>query len=308
MPSFDDNPFAEPSVDNPFAATQQSQPAIMRAVSPTPPPNYTRSPQQPPTQTATNYSTADFQRRQEELEALARMKEQLQQSQGTANTARNNNWPPLPAVCPMQPCFHHDIDVDIPPPFQRVVRHMYYLWLFHALVMMLNIVGGLALLIQFKDFKTFGLAILYFVLFTPVSFVCWYRPLYKAFRTNSSINFMMYFFIFFFQFVVTVIQAIGVPGSGTCGVLMAISSFDGTGSGIVCGVFILLIAVGFVLAAVADILLISKVHRIYRSTGASFAKAKQEISSELASNQHVREAATNAAAAAVNSQINSSRY
>lgn len=57
------------------------------------------------------------------------MKEQLQQQQGTANTARNNNWPPLPAICPMQPCFHHDIDVDIPPPFQRVVRHMYYLWL-----------------------------------------------------------------------------------------------------------------------------------------------------------------------------------
>lgn len=42
-------------------ATQQSQPAIMRAVSPTPPPTYTRSPQQPPTQTAANYSTADFQ-------------------------------------------------------------------------------------------------------------------------------------------------------------------------------------------------------------------------------------------------------
>lgn len=28
----------------------------------------------------------------------------------------------------------------------------------------------------------FGLAMLWFLLFTPCSFVCWYRPLYGAFR------------------------------------------------------------------------------------------------------------------------------
>lgn len=28
----------------------------------------------------------------------------------------------------------------------------------------------------------FGLAILWAILFTPCSFVCWYRPVYKAFR------------------------------------------------------------------------------------------------------------------------------
>ena len=29
----------------------------------------------------------------------------------------------------MQPCFYHDISVDIPLEFQKVVRTVYYLWL-----------------------------------------------------------------------------------------------------------------------------------------------------------------------------------
>jgi secretory carrier-associated membrane protein len=81
--------------------------------------------------------------------------------------------------------------------------------------MMMNIVGGIVLLFSHGNFKLFALSILYFMLLTPLSFVCWYRPVYKAFRTNSSMNFMMYFFIFFAQFVVTVIQALGLPDSGT---------------------------------------------------------------------------------------------
>lgn len=81
--------------------------------------------------------------------------------------------------------------------------------------MTLNVIGGLALLFHKSAFGTFGLGLLYVILFTPFSFLCWYRPAYKAFRSDSSFNFMVFFFVFFFQFVVTVIQAIGIPGSGT---------------------------------------------------------------------------------------------
>lgn len=52
----------------------------------------------------------------------------------------------------------------------------------HSCVMVLNILGGLALLFRAGDFDTFGLGILYMLLFTPVSFLCWFRPAYKAFR------------------------------------------------------------------------------------------------------------------------------
>lgn len=71
-----------------------------------------------------------LQRRQEELERkaqeLARREEELRSG---AYNVRRNNWPPLPAQCPFQPCFYQDIEVDIPLEFQKIVRHLYYLWL-----------------------------------------------------------------------------------------------------------------------------------------------------------------------------------
>lgn len=42
---------------------------------------------------------------------------------------RRNNWPPLPEQCCFQPCFYQDIQVDIPLEFQKIVRHLYYLWI-----------------------------------------------------------------------------------------------------------------------------------------------------------------------------------
>jgi len=43
--------------------------------------------------------------------------------------ARRNNWPPLPEKCCFQPCFYQDIDVEIHTDFQKIVRHLYYLWM-----------------------------------------------------------------------------------------------------------------------------------------------------------------------------------
>lgn len=83
--------------------------------------------------------------------------------------------------------------------------------LVHGLLMLLNVLGGIVLL----DFAIVGFGILYTILFTPFSYICWFRPAYKAFHSDSSFNFMVFFFVFFAQFIVTVIQAIGINGSGT---------------------------------------------------------------------------------------------
>lgn len=342
MSGLDENPFADPKTVNPFAdpsvqqATQNQQPPGLDDYNPfadqgsypnsqvkgaTNPPQYNSSQQPavmqptldtaPPTYTPTGQqtvSTQEFQRRQEELERkadeLAKREEELK---NTPYNARKNNWPPLPSFCPAGPCFYQDINVDIPLEFQKMVRLLYYLWMFHSAVLCLNMLGLLAMMLTQSGMgQSFGLSILFFILFTPTSYICWFRPIYKAFRSDSSFNFMVFFFVFFFQMIVSVVDAIGIPSLGSCGFvnsLSVLSQAGATGSDYAVGAIALIVAMGFGVLGLMDFLLLVKVHRIYRSTGASFAKAQQEFTSGVLKNEHVQTAAANAATSAVRTQM-----
>lgn len=61
----------------------------------------------------------------------------------------------------------------------------------HALMLLLNILGGLSVFIAFNEGAVFGLSILYFFIFTPFSYLCWFRPIYKAFRSDSQAHFFI---------------------------------------------------------------------------------------------------------------------
>lgn len=325
----DTNPFSDPAVMqaakssaagstleeyNPFAETAKlppppqggvnpsqykanyssNQPAVMTPT-PEPPPPYSQSAEQ-------RITTDELQRRQEELEKkaaeLQRKEEELRNA--SYNAPRANNWPPLPSKFCVGPCFYQDINLEIPLEFQKLVRTMYYLWLFHACVLVLNVLGALSLLIMDAQFSTFFLALLFLVLFTPFSYICWFRPIYKAFRSDSSFNFFLFFFIFFFQCITTGLLAVGIPGAGACGWM---SGSDAVKKNTAVGILCFITASAFTLLLVAYVYMLIKVHRIYRNTGASFAKAQQEFTTGVLRHEHVQNAAANVASAAVRQQM-----
>ncbi|KAF3849278.1 hypothetical protein F7725_015775 [Dissostichus mawsoni] len=200
---FDSNPFADPEISNPFqdpsvtqvrqaappgleeynpftdgkptpgvmapktaAPTLNTQPAIMKPTEE--PPAYSQSQEQ-------SGAAAELLRRQEELERKAaeldRREREMQSL--SASGGRKNNWPPLPEKFPVGPCFYQDITVDIPVEFQKTVKIMYYLWMFHTGTLLANLVGCLAwFCVDTSRGVDFGLSILWFLLFTPCSFVC----------------------------------------------------------------------------------------------------------------------------------------
>lgn len=44
-------------------------------------------------------------------------------------TERVNNFPPIPAILRIKPCFYQNIEEEIPAPHQQLVRKVYILWM-----------------------------------------------------------------------------------------------------------------------------------------------------------------------------------
>jgi len=140
---FDDSAGGRPTTSTRGAANPPqyggvgTTPAVMSPTQDPPPPSYTKNSQQ--SSTTPQISTAELQRRQEELERKARELERREaELQNAPFNARKNNWPPIPEAIPIQPCFYQDINVDIPVEFQKIVRNLYYIWVFNAGVLLLN--------------------------------------------------------------------------------------------------------------------------------------------------------------------------
>lgn len=210
---------------------------------------------------------------------------------------RQNNWPPLPAKCPIKPCFYQDFSADIPADYQRVCKMLYYLWMFHGFTLFLNLLACLAYFTSNTETGgvDFGLSILWFILFTPCAFVCWYRPIYKAFRTDSSFNFFLFFLIFFCQIIIYVIQAVGIPHWGDSGWILALTMVN---TNIAVAVIMMVVACFFTISAAFALFMLKRVHSMYRRTGASFQRAQEEFSQGILSNRNVQNAAAGAASSA----------
>ncbi|KAK1345163.1 hypothetical protein QTO34_013873, partial [Cnephaeus nilssonii] len=176
----------------------------------------------------------------------------------------------------------------------------------HTVTLFLNIFGCLAwFCVDATRGVDFGLSILWFLLFTPCSFVCWYRPLYGAFRSDSSFRFFVFFFVYICQFAVHVLQAAGFHNWGNCCQSVFLSWLDfiayWSQQSIPVGIMMIIIAALFTASAVISLVMFKKVHGLYRTTGASFEKAQQEFASGVMSNKTVQTAAANAASTAATS-------
>ncbi|CDQ90454.1 unnamed protein product [Oncorhynchus mykiss] len=168
----------------------------------------------------------------------------------------------------------------------------------HSITLFLNLLACLAYFTADPNAGVdFGLSILWFVLFTPVSFVCWYRPVYKAFRQTGTYLtlFFFFFFVFFFQVSVYIIQCVGIPKWGNSGWISSITMIR---SNMAVAVVMMVVAGCFTVNAVLAIILLKMVHSNYRRTGANFTKAQQEFSSGVLTNQTFQSAAASAASSA----------
>ncbi|KAJ8490243.1 hypothetical protein OPV22_011964 [Ensete ventricosum] len=99
-------------------------------------------------------------------------------------TIEEKNWPPF------FPIIHHDIAKEIPVHAQRLQYLPFASWI---------------------GVKIFFLAIIYALLGCSLSYVLWYRPLYRAMRTDSALKFGWFFLFYLIHVGFCILAAIAPP-------------------------------------------------------------------------------------------------
>ncbi|KAM3625762.1 uncharacterized protein V6R79_017303 [Siganus canaliculatus] len=234
-------------------------------------------------------------------------------SDGAAETGRllsgeEPNFPPLPGFIPFKPCFYQDFD-EIPEQHRSLCKKMYHLWMLNSATLAVNLIGCFAWMFGGGGVTNFGMAIIWLLMFTPCSYVCWFRPIYKAFKSDSSFNYMLFFFVFMAQVGISIIQSIGIPGWGVCGWLATISFFS---YNIFIALIMLIPTIMFTAVASLSFIALTRIHNFYRGSGNSMSKAQEEWATGAWKNPHVQaaaqQAAMGAAAGAMQDQYSAPQY
>ncbi|KDO75798.1 hypothetical protein CISIN_1g019268mg [Citrus sinensis] len=173
-------------------------------------------------------TAADLKKKEKELQAkeaeLRRREQDVRRKEEAAARAgivlEEKNWPPF------FPIIHHDIANEIPIHLQRLqyVAFATYLGLF--LCLLWNIVAVTTAWIKGEGVKIWFLAIIYFIAGVPGAYVLWYRPLYRAFRTESAMKFGWFFLFYLLHIGFCIFASVAPPiifkGKSLTGVLPAV--------------------------------------------------------------------------------------
>lgn len=143
---------------------------------------------------------------------------------GAAIPEDDRNWPPL------FPIIHHDIANEIPVHAQKLQYLAFASWLGLVLCLVFNVIAVIVCWIAGGGVKIFFLATIYALLGVPLSYVLWYRPLYRAMRTDSALKFGWFFLFYLLHLGFCIFASIAPPivfhGKSLTGILAAIDVFS----------------------------------------------------------------------------------
>ena len=208
------------------------------------------------------------------------------------------NWPPFPKWTHLTPCFYQNISDDIPKLYQDIVTKTYYVWIVYTILLTCNMLLGMIYLFvrlnnkdEANDGKAFGFAILYFFLFIPTSYTSWFRVIYRACKTNSTVWFMTFFLISFFQCILGLFFTLGMDNAGFYGLINGTKQFTCdacTGKNFFVGSCMIALGIAFACCTAFQCYVTVKINRLYtkkETTSKSDIKSKHKSSSKVKDKQ-----------------------
>ncbi|KAL8506639.1 hypothetical protein ACS0TY_017507 [Phlomoides rotata] len=261
----DSNPFDDEEV-NPFANTG-SVPAANSRLSPLPPEpvDYERG----ATVDIPLDSVNDLKKREKELQAkeaeLKRREQELKRREDAIARSgiviEEKNWPPF------FPIIHHDIANEIPVHLQTLQYVAFTTLLGIVVCLLWNVVAVTIAWIKGEGPTIWFLSIIYLISGVPGAYVFWYRPLYRATRTDSALKFG-WFFLAYFHIGFCVFASVAPPmifkGKSLTGILPAI---DLLSENPLVGIFYFVGFALFCVESLVSIWVIQQVYMYFRGTG-----------------------------------------
>ncbi|KOM31100.1 hypothetical protein LR48_Vigan01g065500, partial [Vigna angularis] len=219
-------------------------------------------------------SSTDLKKKEKELqskEAELRRREQVLTFCFAAGIVlEEKNWPPF------FPIIHHDIANEIPIHLQKLQYVAFTTLLGLVLCLFWNVIAVTAAWIKGEGVKIWFLAIIYFIAGVPGAYVLWYRPLYRAFRTESALKFGWFFMLYLLHIGFCILAAVAPPivfkGKSLTGILSAI---DVLGDHALIGIFYFIGFGLFCIETLISIWVIQQVYMYFRGSGKA-AEMKRE--------------------------------
>ncbi|OCF35758.1 hypothetical protein I316_02249 [Kwoniella heveanensis BCC8398] len=168
-------------------------------------------------------------RRAEELSRreaeLARREEELARREQESGTYRNN-WPPF------YPFVHYDPAIIDDASKRQTITLIGYQWYALAITLIINMLGCVFLLISGSSEGGADMAssISYLIFITLASFVLWFRPIYLGYCRTEGKTMAVFFYIYFlfggFHLLYSIYMLVGIPSTGSAGLINTISMFS----------------------------------------------------------------------------------
>ncbi|KAK2436852.1 Secretory carrier-associated membrane protein 2 [Trifolium repens] len=223
-------------------------------------------------------TSTDLKKREKELQSreadLRRREQEVRRKEEAAARAgivlEDKNWPPF------FPIIHHDIANEIPVHLQKLQYVAFTTLLGLVVCLLWNVIAVTAAWIKGEGVKIWFLAIIYFISGVPGAYVLWYRPLYRAFRTESALKFGWFFMLYLLHIGFCILAAVAPPivfkGKSLTGILSAIDVID---NHTLIGIFYFIGFGLFCLETLISIWVIQQVYMYFRGSG-KFAEMKRE--------------------------------
>ncbi|KAF8625824.1 hypothetical protein AX15_005204 [Amanita polypyramis BW_CC] len=212
------------------------------------------------------------------LEELRRREQDLERREAELNKKTEhlrrhgrNNWPPF------FPLIYHSIRDEIPEASRPLITRLYQLWLVLLTTLIVNMIACIFILLggSLDGARDLGASIGYLLVIPIASFLLWYRPVYNGYMKEQALYYYLYFFFGGFHLLFSAYMIIGVPSTGSAGIIQTIQRYvNHTWAAAVLGT---IATTGWVIQGLGNALYYRQIYAHHTAAGHTVEKAKAEL-------------------------------